>query len=196
MLRAGVRDHRRGLSQQSAEAEGSLIRETPGRVGSSPDNDGTCRYYQTVRARQARRECVTKVNQWQNPRKCGTGSNLVDRGRAAVRAEPTDGEATSATIIDVGVGGHEEGLRRTRGKAAGEELGAAPVDRHMVNMGTVRLPPVHGHSRWRGGQARRQPMGPERGGAAVVLRARESRVPGEGRQRVRSLRTGMPGGRR
>jgi hypothetical protein len=33
------------------------------------------------------------VNQWQNPRKCGTGSNLVDMGRAAVRAELSDGEA-------------------------------------------------------------------------------------------------------
>ena len=34
------------------------------------------------------------MNQWLNPLKRGTGSNLVDVGRAAVRAEPTDSEAT------------------------------------------------------------------------------------------------------
>ena len=44
------------LSQQDGEAGGSLIRETPGRVASSPDNDGTCQHYRMVRARQARRE--------------------------------------------------------------------------------------------------------------------------------------------
>jgi len=165
-------------------------------VASGPDNDGTRRYYQTARVRLARRECVTQVNQWQNPRKCGTGSNLVDMGRAAVRAELSDGEATPPTAVHAGGGGHEEGLRRTRGEAAGEKLGAAPVDRHMVNMGTVPASPVRPRSRRGGGQARRQLMGPGRGGAAVVLRARESRAHGEGRQHVRGSRTGMPGGRR
>jgi len=44
------------LSQQHDEAGGSLIRETPEKAGSSPDNDGTIRYRQTGRVRQARRE--------------------------------------------------------------------------------------------------------------------------------------------
>ena len=47
-----------GLSQQPGEAEGSLIRETPGEGGSSPDNDGTGRHCQTARVRQARRRGV------------------------------------------------------------------------------------------------------------------------------------------
>jgi hypothetical protein len=47
-----------GLSQQPGEAGGSLIRETPVRVGSSPDDDGTGRYCQTARVRQARRKGV------------------------------------------------------------------------------------------------------------------------------------------
>jgi hypothetical protein len=34
------------------------------------------------------------VNQWLNPLKRGTGSNLVDAGRVAVHAELTQGEAT------------------------------------------------------------------------------------------------------
>ena len=184
------------MSQHRGEAGGSLIREAPVRAASSPDNDGTCRHYQTARVRLARWECVTQVNQWLNPRKRGTGSNLVDMGRAAVHAKPIDGEATSATATNVGVEGHEEGLRRTRGGAAGEELGAAPIDRHTVNMGTVLGPTVRACIQQDGGQARRQLAGPRRGGVAVVLRGRESRAHGEGRQHVRSSRTGMPGGRR
>jgi hypothetical protein len=166
------------------------------RAASSPDNDGTCRHRQTARVRLARWECVTQVNQWLNPRKRGTGSNLVDMGRAAVHAAPIDGAATSATAAYVGVEGHEESLRRTRGEAAGEELGAAPTDRHTVHMGTVLVPTVRACIQQDGGQARRQLAGPKRGGVAVVLRARESRAYGEGRQHVRSSRTGMPGGRR
>jgi hypothetical protein len=67
------------------EAGGSLIWGTPGKVASGPDNDGTDWYCQTVRVRQARPEGVTKVNQWLKSRKRGAGSNLVDRGRCAVR---------------------------------------------------------------------------------------------------------------
>ena len=36
------------------------------------------------------------------------------------------------------LGGHAEGLRRRRGDAAGAQLGTDPVDRDMVNVGTVR----------------------------------------------------------
>jgi hypothetical protein len=46
------------LSQQSGEAGGSPNRGTPGRVASSPDNDGTRRHDRTARARLARREGV------------------------------------------------------------------------------------------------------------------------------------------
>ena len=34
------------------------------------------------------------MNQWLNPLKRGTGSNLVDAGRVAVHAEQTESEAT------------------------------------------------------------------------------------------------------
>jgi hypothetical protein len=93
-------------------------------------------------------------------------------------------------------GGHEEGLRRTRGEAAGEKLGATPVDRHMVNVGTaLELPSCPAIQVGRG-RARRQPMVWGRDGAAVVLGAGESPVQGEGRQRVSSRRTEQPGGHR
>ena len=77
-----------GMSQHPSEAEGSLTEEVLGRAGSSPDNDGTNWYYQTVRVRLARQRGVMKVNQWLNPLKRGTDSNLVDMGRAAVRVFP------------------------------------------------------------------------------------------------------------
>jgi hypothetical protein len=42
--------------QACGEAGGSLTRETPVRVGSSPDDDGTRRNYRTAWVRQAKRE--------------------------------------------------------------------------------------------------------------------------------------------
>lgn len=62
-------------------------------------------------------------------------------GRDAVHAERTNGEATSGSVIDAGPGGREEGLRRTRGDAAGAELGTDPADRHTVNMGILSCLP-------------------------------------------------------
>ena len=57
------------------------------RVGSSPDKAGTAQYCQMGWVRRTRREGVTRVNQWLNLRNRGTGSNLADVGRDAVRAE-------------------------------------------------------------------------------------------------------------
>lgn len=45
--------------------------------------------------------------------------------------------------VEALLGGHGESLRRTCGDAAGEQLGTAPVDRDMVNMGTVPSRPLH-----------------------------------------------------
>lgn len=170
-------------------------------MGSSPDKAGTIQYYQMGRVRQTRQEGITRVNQWLTLRNCGTGSNLVDVGRVAVHAERIHGEATFGMVMDAVSGGYEECLRRTRSDAAGEELDTAPADRHTVNMGTLpRLPSPFRSQRF-GGQGRRRLLGAGGGGAAVVVRGRESRPHdrygrGEGRQRVRSERAVMPGGRR
>lgn len=84
--------------------------------------------------------------------------------------------------------GHVECLRRRRGDAAGTELDTDPVDRSTVNVGTVRGRPL-----WAGGTSA---DGCGRDGVSVVVRGRESRAHGEGRQRDRSNGIGMPGGRR
>jgi len=77
----------------------------------------------------------------------------------------------------------------------GEELGADPVDRDVVNVGTVPAlpsPPPLGD----GGQARCRLIAPGRSGGFVVVRGRESRSHGEGTQQAGRAVAGMPGGRR
>jgi len=85
------------------------------------------------------------------------------------------------------LGGHGESLRRTRGEAAGEKLGASPVERSVVNVGTVSGPPSPPAVVAGGGQARRRLTASGWGGALVVVRGRESRPHGEGPQRDRGI---------
>lgn len=165
-------------------------------MGSSPDKAGTGQYCQMVRVRRAKRKGVTRVNQWWNLRNRGTGSNLADMGRDAVRAPSMDEEATLGTAIDAGRGGHGECLRRTRGEAAGAELGADPADRNTVNMGTLPFLPSPACGQHVDGQGHRHPRGAVGGGAVVVVRGRESRPHGEGRQQASKEFEVMPGGRR
>ncbi len=135
-------------------------------------------------------------NQWSNPRKSRTGSNLVDLGRAAAHADLVDGDVTPTPATYVGQEAIGEGLRRTRGEAAGEELGADPADWHMVNAGTVPVPPFPPPSRGGDGRAHRRLRASGWGGGSVVVRGRESRPHGEGTQRVRSAGAEMSGARR
>jgi hypothetical protein len=72
------------LSQQHDEAGGSLIRETPVRAASSPDNAGTDQHHRMVRVRQARQEGVREepaLTLLKSP----ASSNPVDLGWYAVR---------------------------------------------------------------------------------------------------------------
>ena len=111
------------------------------------------------------------MNQRLNPLKCGTGSNLVDVGRAAVRVEPhRTREATPKPTIDVGGEATGNACGVAVGEAAGAELGADPVDRYMVNVGTVPGSPFPASSQLVGGQAHRRLMAPGRGGGSVVVR--------------------------
>jgi len=75
-------------------------------------------------------------------------------------------------------------------------LTADPIDRITVNMGTISRSPFLSHSHCENGQVHRRLTAPGWGGGSAVVRAWESRVHGEGTQRVRNRGTGMPGGRR
>ena len=82
------------------------------------------------------------------------------------------------------------------GEAAAAKLGVDPVNRCMVNVGTVPVSPFPASGLLVGGQVHRRLLMSERGGGFVVVRARESRVHGEGTQQVRGEVAGMSGGRR
>jgi hypothetical protein len=70
-----------------------------------------------------------------------------------------------------------------------------PSTGRVVNVGTARRPPSLPAGQAGGGQARRRLMVVGWDGASVVVRGRESRPHGQGRQQVRSLGAGRPGGR-
>ena len=87
------------------------------------------------------------------------------------------GWGTVGTVNVSGLAGRGEGLRRSHDETAGAKPGASPVDRTTVNVGTIDAPLPS----WRIGALPAEGCG--WGGAAVVLRGRESRPHGEGRQR-------------
>ena len=77
------------------------------------------------------------------------------------------------------------------GGAVGVKPAADPVKRILVNAGSAPRAPG---CWWRPGKARCRLMGAGRVGGRIVVRARESRVHGEGGQQDRSMRS-RSGGR-
>ena len=175
-----------GLSQQAGEAEDSPILETQGRVGAVLTTTG--------RAGTARRpgsgkqgEKAYERNQRARLRKRCAGSNLVDLGRSAVHGRRLMVDSDAGT---------DGPARRPRGRAAAYSWrGCRGI------AGRLPRPAVTGERGKRPrspapcGQARRRLMARGRGGAFVVVRGRESRPHGEGRQRAGRRGTGTAGGR-
>jgi hypothetical protein len=175
-----------GLSQQAGEAEDSPILETQGRVGAVLTTTG--------RAGTARRpgsgkqgEKAYERNQRVRLRKRCAGSNLVDLGRSAVHGRLLTVDSDAGT---------DGPARRPRGRAAAYSWRgcrgiAGRLPRPAVTGERGKRPRSPAHC----GQARRRLMVVGRGGAFVVVRGRESRPHGEGRQRAARRGTGMAGGR-
>jgi hypothetical protein len=68
-------------------------------------------------------------------------SNPVDVGWFAAQTRCAGlGGKLLVRYCSLGSGGHGEGLRRSRGDAAGVEPDTSPVDRMTVNVGTTSLP--------------------------------------------------------
>jgi len=192
-----------GMSQHPGEAGGSLTPEARVRAGAAATKarqPGTTR---PDSACSARRKGVTKVNQWSNPLKHDAGSNLVDLGRNAAHAvREVDGRGLRSRP---NAAGGEVARRACGGLAAmlqGEELVAHPVNRYVVNVGTVPVSPFPSPPGG-GGQARCRLMAPGRGGGSVVVvgvtthhGGRESRPQGKGTQQASRAVAGMPGGHR
>ena len=104
---------------ERAEAEGSLNRGTPGRVDSSPDNDGTGQHCQMVWVRQARRKGVREEPAVERPSREPAARTWWIR--AALQRTPA--RRCRAGNFRAGScrrqGGHGECLRRNRGDVAG-----------------------------------------------------------------------------
>ena len=81
-------------------------------------------------------------------------------------------------------------LRGNRGDAAGVEPGASSSKRSSSEHGNRFVPVRPAQPVRRSGWVHRRPIGTERGGAAVVVRGRESRSHGQGRQRDQQGRDG------
>ena len=130
-----------GLSWQPGEAEGSPSRETPGRAESSPDNAGTCWYCQTVRVRLARREGVREKPVCKAPQ---SAHQLKSGGYGLGCGAHRPALCWSGTLCRGGcppAGGHGECPRRSRGDAAGTELGADSADRSCGERGNRPVSP-------------------------------------------------------
>jgi hypothetical protein len=138
------------------------------------------------------------VNQWLNPRKGITGSNLVDVGRDAAHANrrPRREATSSRALFWVWSKATGKGCGVPVAMLPGKSWAPPPSSGHLVNVGTLPGLPFLPRGRRGGGQAGRRLVALGGDGAPVVVRARERRVHGEGGQRVRSLGAGMPGGRR
>ena len=121
------------------------------------------------------------------PKANPTGSNLTDLGQVAVRTSAFGwGELSGGLMSPVG-----EATVNACGVAVampqGHSWAPNPLNGRIVNVGTVLAVPPCCPSRAAGGKARRRLMPPGWDGGVVVVRARESRVHGEGPQRDRSF---------
>ena len=118
-----------------------------------------------------------------------TGSNLADRGHAAVRTlvlgrgELLDGFMSLVGEAMVNACGVTMAMPQGHSWAPNPSIGS------RVNVGTIPVVPSRCPARAVGGKARRRPMSPGGDGGVVVVRARESRAHGKGPQRNRSLNT-------
>jgi hypothetical protein len=86
------------LSQQAGEAEGSLTRDVPGRVGAALPTPGRAGTARPVRVRQARREGVRVQEPVVEPPQGQNRLHLADMGRAAVHVHQQVDDFVDASI--------------------------------------------------------------------------------------------------
>jgi len=137
------------------------------------------------------------VNQWLNPLKEATGSNLVDVGRAATHTGCRFLRSVTPKPVSCAGG---EATRNACGvlvaRLQGNSWAPTPSIGDKVNVGTTPRSPFLLHGQCGNGQARCRLMASGWGGGSVVVGGRESRLHGEGTQRVSSDAMAMAGARR
>ena len=189
----GERPSPAGPSQRSGEAEDSLSRETPGRVGAvltTPGRASTARWCgpgQQDGKVYVRNQCSTPLNGppaqiwriW-----VGRGAHPLPAGGWGTPV----GDVTSRPEATVNVCGVTVAMPQV-------ELDTSLVDRLRDERGNRPASPSPPCSQ-RGGRAGPSSAdGTEWGGGFVVVGGRESRSQGEGSQQVSGGSAGRPGGR-
>jgi hypothetical protein len=126
-----------------------------------------------------------KLNQCLTPRESTAACRIWWMGRAAVLERAVTGGLSSPVVLNLWApGGPDQDCDVRSGRCRRGKAGhRSRRRRSSVNVGSDLASPSPPGSRPGGGQARRSLMRPGRGGVAVVLRGRESRPHGEGRQR-------------
>jgi hypothetical protein len=158
-------------------------------VDSGPDNDGTGQHCQMTWVRLARRKGVreepaserfSRQNHQLEPDGYGLGCNAYPHDDVVVRGTLWLGDVAGreATMNACGV---------VVAKLQGHSWAPTPSKGSGVNVGTIPTVPEPISSQLIGGNARRRLMPPGWDGGPVVVRARESRVHGEGVQRDCSI---------
>jgi hypothetical protein len=113
--------------------------EAQGRVGAASTTTGRAGTARRLGPGKRDGEVYECRNQWWNPLKRCAGSNLVDMGRycSASVASWSEGTDSGVDAGKVGPEGTVNACGVAVAWAAGEKLGADPVERFMVNVGTV-----------------------------------------------------------
>ena len=112
-------------------------------MASGPDNDAAGWDCRTARARQARPKGVIPVHQCQNPLERGTRLKPDGYGPGqAVSESPEQRGTRPDRRMNAPERNHGACPRERRDRAAGEELGADPDKRTVVNVGTVPVSPT------------------------------------------------------
>jgi hypothetical protein len=134
-------------------------------------------------------------NQWSNPLKARTGSNLVDMGRIAAHV-PALARTTPSPVNRAGQEAMEKVCGVPMARLQGKSWAPHPSNGQQRTWEPPQGRPPRRSDLIEGGQARRRLMAPRWGGVLVVVGGQESWLHGEGGQRVRSCGSGMSGGRR
>ena len=166
-----MQDPAAGLSRQPGEAEDSLTPGLRGRVASSPDNDAADGGLSDRARAASKTERRNEVNQCQNPLE--RGSRLkpdgYGPGQAVSESPKLRGARPRCALWMRRAGVHDACPRERRVMTAGEELGAHPVKRAAVNVGTRPVSPT---SALAGRQGAASADGPGRGRSSRSSRRR------------------------
>ena len=170
-------------------------------VGAAPTTRGRLGTARRGRARQARRtgarvqEPVVEPPQVERRLEPG-GYGPVSSAHLDHVGDPAAGGGDFGSVF--GLAGSEATVKVCGvvvARLQGKSWAPIPSNDHVVNVGTTSGSPSPPAGPVGGGQIHRRSMTPGWGGAAVVVRDRESRSHGQGRQRVRSVEAGRSGGR-